>query len=253
LHLLSKNYSENPPIDAESEEQEQLRLRLRKITKSIKLLVVNNPLLLSPYQDSQAIDVALAITLLSSNSELDEFVKSWLSEMINMCIFAFESNGMYPIVNNSYEQLLEHRNKNKTDRIYKNKVTEASILYPLLAVFFSLYKLDSESQILEQFAKENLSHSTLQYWYPNQYSEMSMYSDVDAHGSSTTDFPMNGKSALEHIKRECGSTDSFRGMSAVVKGKAPLILTACRRYRYPVPFHYLEDFMAASESSPSTQ
>ncbi|HAW92984.1 MULTISPECIES: hypothetical protein [unclassified Arsukibacterium] len=253
LHLLSKNYSENPPIDAESEEQEQLRLRLRKVTESINLLIVNNPILLSPYQDSQAIDVALAITLLSSNSELDEFVKSWLSEMINMCIFAFKSNGMYPIVYNSYEQLLEHRNKDKADGIYKNKVTEASILYPLLAVFCALYKLDSESQLLEQFAKENLTHSTLQYWYPNQYSELSMYSDADTHGSATTDFPMNGKSALEYVKRECGSTDPFRGMSAVIKGKAPLILTACRRYRYPVPFHYLEDLMTASDSSQSTQ
>ncbi|QXP39487.1 hypothetical protein KE624_07390 [Shewanella algae] len=247
LDSLSKNYVETPPIAGESEEQEKLRLRLREITRSINLLVVNNPMLLSPYKDSQAIDLGLALTLLSNNSELDDFVRSWLSEMVNRCIFCFESNGMYPIVHNSYEKLLEHRNKDKADSNYKNKVTEASVLYPLLMVFCSLYKLDSVSQDLEKFATEKLAHSTLQYWYPNQHSEDAMYSNSDTHGSASTDFPMNSSSALEHIKQECSEADSFKKMSAVTEGKAPLVLTACRCYRYPVPFHYLEDWFTASE------
>ncbi|EHD2252475.1 hypothetical protein [Vibrio vulnificus] len=247
LDSLSKNYVETPPIAGESEEQEKLRLRLREITRSISLLVVNNPMLLSPYKDSQAIDLGLALTLLSNNSELDDFVRSWLSEMVNRCIFCFESNGMYPIVHNSYEKLLEHRNKDKADSNYKNKVTEASVLYPLLTVFCSLYKLDSVSQDLEKFATEKLAHSTLQYWYPNQHSEDAMYSNSDTHGSASTDFPMNSSSALEHIKQECSEADSFKKMSAVTEGKAPLVLTACRCYRYPVPFHYLEDWFTASE------
>lgn len=247
LDSLSKNYVETPPIAGESEEQEKLRLRLREITRSINLLVVNNPMLLSPYKDSQAIDLGLALTLLSNNSELDDFVQSWLSEMVNRCIFCFESNGMYPIVHNSYEKLLEHRNKDKADSNYKNKVTEASVLYPLLTVFCSLYKLDSVSQDLEKFATEKLAHSTLQYWYPNQHSEDAMYSNSDTHGSASTDFPMNSSSALEHIKQECSEADSFKKMSAITEGKAPLVLTACRCYRYPVPFHYLEDWFAASE------
>ncbi|HCH1538738.1 TPA: hypothetical protein NKQ37_000937 [Vibrio parahaemolyticus] len=247
LDSLSKNYVETPPIAGESEEQEKLRLRLREITRSINLLVVNNPMLLSPYKDSQAIDLGLALTLLSNNSELDDFVRSWLSEMVNRCIFCFESNGMYPIVHNSYEKLLEHRNKDKADSNYKNKVTEASVLYPLLTVFCSLYKLDSVSQDLEKFATEKLAHSTLQYWYPNQHSEDAMYSNSDTHGSASTDFPMNSSSALEHIKQECSEADSFKKMSAVTEGKAPLVLTACRCYRYPVPFHYLEDWLTASE------
>lgn len=246
LDLLSKSYAENSPINGESEKQEKLRLRLREITKSINLLVVNNPILLSPYKDSQAIDIGLALTLLSNNSELDEFVKSWLSEMVNSCIFSFGSNGMYPVVYESYENLLEHREKDRADNSYKNKVTEASILYPLLAVFCSLYKLDSISQELEKFAIDKLTHCTLQYWYPNQDSEQNMYSNSDMHGSASTHFPMNGTLAIGHIVQECGNADSFKRMSAVTKGKAPLVLTACRCYRYPVPFHYLEDWLVDS-------
>ncbi|WP_105212984.1 hypothetical protein [Pseudoalteromonas sp. T1lg22] len=247
LDSLTKSYAKKPPTDGESEEQERLRLRLRDVTSAINLLAINNPMLLSPYKDSQAIDFGLALTLLSNNSELDGFVQSWLSGMVDKCIFTFECDGMYPIMHNSYEKLLEHRNKDKTNSNYKNKVTEASVLYPLLAVFCSLYKLDSVNQDLEKFAKDKLTHSTLQYWYPNQSSEQDMYSNSSTHGSASTDFPMNGSAALEHIKQECVNADSFKSMSAVTKDKAPLVLTACRCYRYPVPFHYIEDFLNASE------
>lgn len=247
LDSLTKSYAENLPTDGENEEQENLRLRLTEITRSISLLAVNNPILLSPYKDSQAIDIGLALTLLSNDSDFDEFVQSWLTEMSNMCMFSFESNGMYPIIHNSYGNLLEHSKKDKGDNSYKNKVTGASILYPLLTVFCSLYKLDSVSQKLENFTTDKLAHSTLQYWYPNQHSEQSMYSNSDTHGSASTDFPMNGKLALAHITEECGSADLFKRMSAVIKNKTPLILTACRCYRYPVPFHYLEDWLVIKD------
>ncbi|USD61328.1 hypothetical protein J4N45_05000 [Vibrio sp. SCSIO 43140] len=246
LDSLSKSYAEETPTDGETEEQEKLRLRLREVTNAINLLAVNNPMLLSPYKDSQAIDLGLALTLLSNNSELDSFVQSWLSGVVDKCIFTFECDGMYPIVNNSYEKLLAHRNKDKTNSDYKNKVTEASVLYPLLAVFCSFYKLDSVSQDLEKFTKEKLTHSTLQYWYPNQSSEQDMYSNSRPHGSASTDFPMNGSAVLEHITQECLNADSFKSMSAVTEGKAPLVLTACRCYRYPVPFHYLVDMLNES-------
>lgn len=243
LELLSKSYAEMSLTEEEREKQEVLRNRLRLITNAINHLVVNNPILLSPYRDSQAIDIGLALSLLSGDSECDEFAKSWLAEMVNMCIFAFESNGMYPIVLNSYEKLLEHRHKDKSDGSYKKKVTNGSVLYPLLAVFCGLYSMDKESQELESFAEGQLGHTTLQYWYPNQYSEQRMYSNFETHGSASANFPMNKDLALEYIGNECLSSNSFGEMSAVTQGIAPLVLTACRCYRYPVPFHFIEDWL----------
>ncbi|MGF7167967.1 hypothetical protein FHW04_004367 [Pantoea sp. AN62] len=243
LDSLSRSYAENPPVDGESKEQVTLCLRLQEITKSIRLLVNNNPTLMSPRKDSQAIDIGLALSLLSNNSDFDGFVQGWLSEIINRCIFSFISDNMYPIIYDSYEKLLENCSLDKAGDLYKNKVTGASVLYPLLAVFCSLYKLDSLSKELEDFSKEKLSHSTLQYWYPNQHSEQNMYSNSDTHGSASTDFPMNGDLAKKFVARECQNADSFRNMSAVIKGKAPIVLLACRCYRYPVPFHYIEDWL----------
>jgi len=243
LDSLSKSYIAEPPVKGECGEQEVLCKRLDKITKAISLLAINNPILLSPYKDSQAIDIGLALVLLSNNSDHDPFVKNWLTGMIEKCLFSFESNGMYPIVHNSYEQLLEHRSKDQTDNLYKQKVTNGSILYPLLAVFCALYKLETESQELERFAKDKLAHTTLQYWYPNQYSEQCIYSNSDMHGSASIDFPMSVDLVLEHITEECRSAGTFKQMSAITKDLAPLVLTACRRYRLPVPFHYLEDWL----------
>lgn len=249
LDTLSKSYVTTPPTDGENEEQTRLLKRLNGITKAINQLVINNPILLTPYKDSQAIELGLAVTLLSNNSDTDSFVRSWLSKMINKSLFAFDSNGMYPIAEESYEKLLEHRNKNKADANYKRKATNASILYPLLAVFSKLYNLDEIGQELENFAKDKLSHCTLQYWYPNEYSEQHMYSNFDLHGSASTDFPMNGEQALAHISNECTHADFFKQMSAAAMGKAPLILTACRCYRYPVPFHFIDDWLILGDKT----
>lgn len=250
LDSLSKSYIANPPTEecGESKEQELLCSRLIQITKAINLLVINNPILQSPYKDSQAIEIGLALTLLSNNSELDEFVKSWLTKMAQMCIFSFECNGMYPTTLNSYEKLLEHKNKDKSDINYKKKVTNASVLYPLLAVFCALYEMNEENKELEGFAKNQLAHTTLQYWYPNKNSEIKMYSNSDMHGSAAIHFPMNDKFALRQISKENNNNDAFRQMSAVLKNQAPLVLMACRCYQYPVPLHYVEDWIASSES-----
>lgn len=246
LDSLTRNYTINPPIDGETEEQNALRLRLKSITNSINLLVVNNPTLLSPYKDSQAIDIGLAIALLSNNSDFDKFVSSWLSEIINRTIFSFEFNNMYPVVHDSYEKLLEHSKLDKTDIGYKHKATEASVLYPLLALFCSAYKLNALGQELEEFTINKLSHCTLQYWYPNQFSEDNMYSNLAMHGSASTSFPTNGVRTLTHAIQECEESDSFIKMSAVTKDKSPLLLIACRCYRYPVPFHFIRDWLIDS-------
>lgn len=115
-----------------------------------------------------------------------------------------------------------------------------------LVVFCALHKLDSVSEKLEKFATNELTHYTLQHWNPNQDSEQNMYSNSDMHGSAPTNFPMNGSSAIRHVVKECENSNSFKRMSAVTEGKAPLILTTCRSYQYPVPFHYIEDWLINS-------
>ncbi|MFA9394747.1 MAG: hypothetical protein ACERJ1_08535 [Halodesulfovibrio sp.] len=226
-----------------STEREALRERLNLVTNSLKLLIMNNPSLLSPYTDSQAIDLSLALYLFSQNAEYNEFVVNWLDALVYRITFAYQVNRMYPCNLNTYEQLLDHQNKEKADEEYRKKVTQGSILYPALALFCGLYKADRAGQLLEDFANDNLAHSTLQYWYPNESTEQEFYTNKKTHGVATTGFPMNPLKAIEHVVDECKQSDFFWQLSAVKKGYLPLVLLACRYYRYPMPFHVLSDLL----------
>lgn len=243
LDKLSKSYEEDLPVESESSEQVSLRERLELLSESIKQIIFNNPLLLSPYKDSQAIDIALALSLLSQNSDHDEFVVSWLKVLVERSLFMYETNGMYSTTLQTYEQLLEHRHKDKSDEEYKRRVTQGSILYPLLALYCSLYKVEDAGKQLEDFAEKHLEHCTLQYWYPNPSTEDSLYSNSATHGVASTDFPIKQDSVVQHVVEECKLSDTFNNLSAIEKGYTPLVYLACRSYRYPVPFHVLEDWM----------
>ncbi|WP_420554248.1 hypothetical protein [Neptuniibacter marinus] len=243
LQQLTQSYEATPPTDQLNTEQTGLINKLDTLTESLKQLIHNNPLLLSPYKDSQAIDIALALYLLCQDDKHDEFVVSWLEAIIENSIFTFASNGMYPTILQSYEQLLEHRHKDKANKKYKHKVTQGSILYPLLALYCALYKAENAGGKLTSFAEKDMKHCTLQYWYPNSSSEGCLYSNSDTHGTASTDFPIHQKDVIKHVSNECQMSKTFHLLSAVNKGHYPLVLLACRCYRYPIPFHVLEDWM----------
>jgi len=244
LFELTKAYTLNPPDDGENDEQESLSVRLETITKSINQLVINNPLLLSPYTDEQAIDLTLALHLLSQNSEYDKFVVSWLDALVERITFAYVVEGMYPTNLNSYKQLLEHRDKDNNDEAYKHNVTKGSILYPVLAVFSAFHNAELASKNILTHSNEKLTHCTLQYWYPNQSSEEFLYTNANTHGAASTSFEMDSVKVIKHVTNECSNSNFFWQLSAVEKGYSPLVLLACRYYRYPVPFHFLSDLIS---------
>lgn len=234
LHELSERYKQD-----EDQEYSELEKSLRKIKWAISQLVINNPLLLSPYKDEQAIELAMALHLLYQDSRDDGFAESWLDALVERVTFSYMTNGMSPTNLYSYEQLLDHSNKEKTDSSYKESVTKASILYPVLTVFCELYGREETAKQLEEFSSGHLKHCTLQYWYSNEASEEHFFSGTDQHGVATTGFPINGKLALEHVEEECKHSNFFWQLSAVKQGYLPLVLMACRHYRYPVPFNLL--------------
>lgn len=215
-------------------QQENLRNRLAVITDSIKLLVKNNPLLLSPYSDSQAIDIALTLHLLIQNSSHDEFASFWLKQMINRVIDAHEADGMYPCNFSTYQELLEHRNRDRGNHKYKKRVTLASILYPVLALFSGLYKEKAYIK-LEDLTSKELPHCTMQYWYPTESTESYLYTNAAAHGAASMSFPLNANEAIKHVLAEITGSNYYWSLSVVKAMHAPLVLVACRHFRYPMP------------------
>lgn len=246
LNELHQSYNESSPSDFELEQQKFLESRLDEISEAINNLISNNPLLSSPYCDEQAIDIAMAYYFLSQDSKNDEFVTTWMDRLIDRISFAFITNGMYVTINKRYEDLLDHKETkgNITEESnYKEKATNASVLYPILAVITELCGAIDSNKKLKEFSSENLSHCTLQYWYPGSDSEQHIYKNSANHGLATTNFKMSNKEVIEHIKSELEHSDYYLRLSAVGSGLYPLVITACRHYRYPIPLHLFSNLI----------
>lgn len=244
---LTSFYKQEPQGERDTDKQNAIRNELDRVTNAIMKFISNNPLLSSPCKDEHAIELGLVLHLLSQNSENDIFINEWLNELINRIIFGYKSNNpgnyMYPCNLDSYEQLLEHKNREDPDDEYQKKITHGSILYPILMVFSVLHKIESMSADIQEFSRESLKHCTLQYWFPTESSELYFYNNKKMHGAALPDFNMDPKKVIRCMHDECGSSNFFDQLSAIQKEYAPLIMLACRYYRYPVPLHFLLPLM----------
>lgn len=82
-----------------------------------------------------------------------------------------------------------------------------------------------------------LAHCTLQVWLPDKGSEKHFYLNDAVHGKALAELPITngGQDLLKVLTDASKSAESFQSLSAVKAGYFPLILTACRHYRLPVP------------------
>ena len=207
--------------------------------------VDNNPILLTPIRDEQAIDINLACLFLSGQGQ-SGFVRRWIAGIAGAAVFSFKTHDKYPCLFSNYQDLLAHP-KERNDA-YRKKATEGSILYPTLAVWAGLLCADDVLSTLQNFAAENLQHCTLQLWFPGHDSEKHLYTNGDQHGGALTDFEITAdKEALLHqVFEECEADQSFNQLSAIQFGIWPLVLMACRHYRLPIPPHFWLGFRDAS-------
>lgn len=85
-----------------------------------------------------------------------------------------------------------------------------------------------------------LEHCTLQLWVPEAASEDHLYLNDDLHGAALCDLPLtcDGTELLQTIADACDESDGFIALSANSSNYWPVVLTACRHYRLPVPPQY---------------
>ncbi|MDV7621859.1 hypothetical protein R4615_06665 [Acinetobacter baumannii] len=217
--------------------QEKALEQYEELSKSIKQLILNNPILFQPYKDEQAIEISLAILFLLENERNDKDINSWLTDMTHIIYESFRSNRRYPSTLNEYLSLIQH--PSSSSEMYRKSVTKGSILYPLLA-FFSYYFQNTELlNILKSMVKEYIPECTMQIWNPDEYSEEHFYKNTDIHGTALTGISFEElDTAFKQIKSECKENQKINDLSAIKYEFSPLILTACRHYRLPVPFQY---------------
>ncbi|MFZ3019443.1 MAG: hypothetical protein WA056_13410 [Gallionella sp.] len=223
------------------EDGEELRQQLLQETKeyasAVRELINNNPILLLPVKDEQAIDISVAMLLLATDANNYRYITSWLDEMIARAGFAYRVHGHYPCTLDSYSELLEF--PQSRDSTYRENVTQGSILYPLISLWAALAKEKGLYDKVAELKRESLGHCNFQYWYPDENSEEYFYTNKDAHGATLSHVCIDRKpdEFLAQVFGECEQNLYFEELSAAKVGWWPLIIVACRHYRLPLPLH----------------
>ena len=199
-------------------------------------VVHNNPILCSPIKDSQAIDINIACLLLYK-AGFAQVIQNWIQQTARATIFAYSTNGRYPCVFDDYRDLVDHP-RDAAD--YRTDATVASLLVPTLAVWAAVTEDTGTLAALVDFVSGPYEHSTLQLWYPGPDTEEHIYRGSANHGLAATDMRIepSREDMLAPIKSECASSTAFFALSPLKYGLWPLIVSASRHHRVPVPPHF---------------
>jgi len=237
-------------MDSKSDEAERIKAALAETASAITELVSNNPILLLPVKDDQAIDVALALLVLSLYGGDLRSISGWLREMVDRARFTYEANLSYPCTLRSYGELLLHPERDSAE--YKTRVTCSSVLYPMIALWASLVGDHKLCGLVAEFKVKTIPHCDFQLWYPDEKSEAAFYTNADLHGAILTDVRVD-QSPEEIIRTAFAESDRapvFDELTAVKHGWWPLIAVACRHYRLPVPLDMWKGLRSEQESTP---
>lgn len=219
---------------------DQLLAEAAGAAAGVRTLISNNPVLYSPIKDDQATDIALAAFMMLVNGEDRLALGTWLREMVQRIRFAFATNERYPCTKESYSDLLEHPVSKEVK--YRESVTNASVLYPSMALIAALLKEDKLFAALASLQSETLTYSNFQLWFPDDVTEENLYTNRDLHGISLCDISLQGgpEELLKQLSAECDQSPQFWKLSCVQQGWWQLVLVACRHYRLPIPIHLLK-------------
>jgi hypothetical protein len=224
---------------------EQVELKQQQLDSAneyalaIRQMIGLNPVLMSPIKDDQAIDVGIALFLLTLNPvENKGDMQSWLEQMLNRCAFAYAAHGHYPCILRAYVDLLDHPKAG--DDGYREEVTIGSILYPMMAFWAATQGFDALYAQIGLFQARYLGHCNFQFWYPDENSEERIYTNSRPHGVVLSEVKVDQSKwdFLNEVFAEAEASPHFKALSAVVHALWPLILVACRHYRLPVPVNF---------------
>ncbi|UVK50960.1 hypothetical protein DBIPINDM_004161 [Mesorhizobium sp. AR02] len=226
--------------------------RIDTLCNQLVEIVSNNRALLSPIGDWQAIDISLAFTLLATRERFHGAIDQWLEGLTSRIIFAYMSHGAYPTTSRSYWDLVEHPAERSEE--YRRQSSEASILYPMLALWAAARGYQQVIDEISDFKAKALGDCTFQTWLPDEDSEANLYLGNGDHGAALTGIPVTEgtRDTLDFVIEEVKSNGHYDALSVIEFGHWPILLTACRSHRLPVPAHVWRDLLQAIKRSAST-
>lgn len=92
---------------------------------------------------------------------------------------------------------------------------------------------------IQKITTEFIPKCTLQIWHPDAETENHLYSNSDTHGLAITGISNETRETpFNQIKENCLLDKYILELSAMKYGHFPIVLTACRHYRLPIPYHF---------------
>ena len=196
-------------------------------------LINNNPILFSPIEESQTIDISLTFALLYKIG-YGKFLNDWLAEMIFFIGKTLSIRYLYPRIDQEYNKLLESI-ISKDDENFK-KTTCSSILYPTLALFLLLIKNKESFQNLSSIVDKHLPHCNLQIYFFDKNSDDHFYCNDNPHGVSMVDISLtNANDFIENLIAGMNKMNALSNMSAYKVEILDLIFIGCRHHKIPLP------------------
>lgn len=198
-------------------------------------LIENNPLLYLPITDHQSTDVALFLVLWLMTGNPPHGATSWLSQMSILLDYTLVTRGLFPCTSADYRDLAEHPREKSEE--YLKEMTSGSTLIPLIGAWLAGAEDESSYQSLSNTVSNNLTHCTLQFWFPDKQTDEKLFDADSPHGKALCDLTLSegGAALLDKIAEACRIDSGFDELSTMATGYWPVLLLACRRHRLPVP------------------
>jgi len=216
--------------------------------EAVKNLIINNPILYSPYKDDQAIEIALALLLLSIEGSNNHNIQAILNKLSISIYYQFNLNSRYPANIYTYSDLIEHPIDDSDE--YRKSVTKGSILYPLISIFSAIYGEVEAYELMKKLKEDYLKHCNYQIFFLDDVSENYLYNFEEMHGVTLSHINIDQEPAklIEEITNECQLSNGINSLSAIKFGIWPLLLVASRHYRIPVPIHFIMELARVTET-----
>ena len=211
-----------------------------------------NPTLNVPVRDDFAIELALFMRLADVRGRLHN-VADYIRAMADHLCNGLSIRQHYPTPSTHYRDVLAHP-KDRTDAYFEEH-TRASILYTFVLAWLAMIGDDERAQRLRSALLEHAPHMTHQIWVPDGRTDDVLWDGDRDHGLSVPGLPLDEslEAVFDLLNRVMAEQSLHERVSAVRNNLLPILLTACRHYRMPVPVHLWQDLDRSDPSNTGSE
>lgn len=199
-----------------------------------------NPALIVPVRDDFAIELALFMRLADVRGRIYS-VANYIRAISDHLCDGLMTRQHYPVSTMNYRDVLAHP-RDRSDEYFEEQ-TRAGILYIFVLAWLAMIGDKERAERLRCTLLEQAPHMTHQIWIPDGQTDEVFWGGGREHGLSVPCLPVSESidAVFDIVNRVIEEHPLHERISAVRIGLAPILLTACRHYRMPVPPHLWRD------------